>query len=140
MKMRKKIYIGLVGIGMVMASCGRPSVPEVYTDVKELPRIYPDYTNVTVPINIAPLTFELDDVADEVVSRYAVGDEELTFEGKVQPDIDEWRRLTAKAKGSAIKVDVFTRYGGEWKHYKPFNIYVSADSIDPYLSYRLIPP
>lgn len=140
MKMRKIIFIGLVGIGMVMASCGRPSVPEVYTDVKELPRIYPDYTNVTVPINIAPLTFELDDVADEVVSRYAVGDEELTFEGKVQPDIDEWRRLTAKAKGSAIKVDVFTRYGGEWKHYKPFNIYVSADSIDPYLSYRLIPP
>ena len=131
--------IGLLGcIGL--AGCGGAAVPEVYTDVKDLPTIYPDYTNVTIPVNIAPLTFELDEVADEVVSRYAVGDDELVFSGKAQPDIDEWRRLTAKAKGSAIKVDVFACHAGEWKHYKPFNIYVSPDSIDSWLSFRLIPP
>jgi hypothetical protein len=120
--------------------CSGPSVPEVYTDVKDLPKIYPDYTNVTVPVNIAPLTFQLDDIADEVVSRFAVGDEELVFAGKAQPDMDEWRSLTAKAKGGAIAVEVYARKADQWTRYKPFNIYVSPDSIDSYLSYRLIFP
>ena len=137
MKMKKLLYI-CVCVGMM--GCSNPSVPEVYTDVDGLPQIYPDYTNVTVPVNIAPLTFQLDEVADEVVSRFAVGDDELLFAGKAQPDIDEWRTLTEKAKGGAIKVDVYALYAGAWKHYKPFNIYVSPDSIDPWLSYRLIPP
>jgi hypothetical protein len=141
-KMNKIKLFGIIGLlgCLGLAGCGGAAVPEVYTDVKDLPVIYPDYTNVTVPVNIAPLTFELDEVADEVVSRYAVGDEELVFAGKAQPDIDEWRALTAKAKGGAIKVDVFACNAGEWKHYKPFNIFVSPDSIDPWLSYRLIPP
>ena len=138
--MKELIKIGLVGLCVVMVGCGSPSVPEVYTDVKDLPKIYPDYTNVTVPVNIAPLTLELDEEADEVVSQYAVGDNKTVFEGKAQPDIDEWRKLTEAAKGSAIDVDVYALYAGAWKHYKPFRIYVSPDSIDPYLSYRLIPP
>lgn len=125
---------------VVMLGCRQASVPEVYTDVNNLPAIYPDYTNVTIPINIAPLTFELDEMADEVVSRLAVGDEELVFAGQVQPDFNEWRSLTEKAKGGAITVDVYARKADQWTHYKPFSIYVSPDSIDSYLSYRLIFP
>ena len=135
--MKRFIYI-CVCAGVT--GCSGPSVPEAYTDVKDLPKIYPDYTNVTVPVNIAPLTFELDDTADEVVSRLASGDEELVFGGKAQPDMDDWRSLTAKAKGGAIAVEVYARKADRWTRYKPFNIYVSPDSIDSYLSYRLIFP
>ncbi len=120
--------------------CSGPSVPEVYTDSKVLPDIYPDYTNVTVPINIAPLTFELDEKADEMIARYTAGDEELVFADKVQPALDDWRMLTEKAKGGAIKVDVYSRKGDRWTHYQPFSIFVSPDSIDSHLSYRLIYP
>ena len=35
---------------------------------------------------------------------------------------------------------MFVRSGEQWSRYKPFNIYVSNDSIDPYISYRLISP
>jgi Tol biopolymer transport system component len=134
---RKIIYTGFC---LAMMGCMGPSVPEVFTDSKELPKIYPDYTNVTIPINMAPLTFELDEAADEMVARYAVGDEEIVCGGKAQPDIDDWRTLAEKAKGDAITVDVFARKGDQWTHYKPFSIYVSPDSIDSYLSYRLIFP
>ena len=120
--------------------CSGPSVPEVYTDSKVLPDIYPDYTNVTVPINIAPLTFELDEKADEMIARYTACDEELVFADKVQPALDDWRMLTEKAKGGAIKVDVYARKGDRWTHYQPFSIFVSPDSIDSHLSYRLIYP
>lgn len=135
--MKRLTYIGCC---LAMMGCSGPSVPEVFTDSNALPRIYPDYTNVTIPINMAPLTFELDEVADEMIARYAAGDEEMIFAGKAQPEADDWRRLTEKAKGGAITVDVYARQADRWTHYKPFSIFVSPDSIDSYLSYRLIYP
>ena len=51
---------------LAVIGCAGPSVPDVYTDSKALPKIYPDYTDVTIPINIAPLTFQLDEEADMV--------------------------------------------------------------------------
>lgn len=137
--MKPIIYI-YIACCMVVVGCGGPSVPEVFTDSKSLPKIYPDYTDVTIPINIAPLTFELDEEADNMIARYSFGDEEIVCEGKAQPKIDEWRNLTEKAKGSAITIDVYACKADQWTHYKPFNIFVSPDSIDSYLSYRLIYP
>ncbi len=134
---RKALYIGFC---LAVMGCSGPSVPEVFTDSKSLPKIYPDYTNVTIPINIAPLTFELDEAADGMIARYAFGDEEIVCEGKAQPEMDDWRALTEKAKGNAITVDVYALKADQWTHYKPFSIYVSPDSIDSYLSYRLIFP
>ena len=120
-------------------ACG-PKIPAAYTDSDALPRIYPDYREVTIPVNIAPLTFELDEEADEMVARYKVGDQEIVCADKMQPDMDDWRSMIDKAKGGAISVDVYVRRGEQWTHCKPFNVYVSPDSIDSYLSYRLIPP
>jgi len=137
MRIRNILYIGLC---LAMMGCSGPSVPEVFTESKDLPKIYPDYTNVTIPMNIAPLTFELDEAVDEMIARYTVGDKELVFEGKAQPQMDDWRVLTEKAKGGAMTVDVYARRADQWTHYKPFNIFVSPDSIDSYLSYRLIYP
>ena len=124
---------------MLMA-CGN-QIPQNFWESDELPDIYPDYTNVTVPVNIAPLTFEIDGKADNVVARLTAGSEEFICGGsKVQPDADEWKRMVDNAKGDAIKVEVFVENDGQWRRFKPFNIYVSPDSIDPYISYRLISP
>lgn len=130
----------LIGCCCLMAVACGPKIPAAYTDSDALPRIYPDYREVTIPVNIAPLTFELDEKADEMVARYKVGDQEIVCADKMQPDMDDWRSMIDKAKGGAISVDVYVRRGEQWTHCKPFNIYVSPDSIDSYLSYRLIPP
>ena len=130
----------LIGCCCLMAVACGPKIPATYTDSDALPRIYPDYREVTIPVNIAPLTFELDEEADEMVARYKVGDQEIVCADKMQPDMDDWRSMIDKAKGGAISVDVYVRRGEQWTHCKPFNIYVSPDSIDSYLSYRLIPP
>ena len=123
---------------LLLSSCGGPSVPSVFTQKDQLPAIYPDYTQVTVPVNMAPLSFEYDGEADEMVARYAVGNDDIVCNG--QPAIDEWRSLAQKAKGNAITVEVYTRNGDQWTRFKPFSIFVSPDSIDPYISYRLIAP
>ena len=124
-------------------SCHNASVPTHFTEINKTPLIYPDYTDVTIPVNIAPLTFELDDSCDEVVARFKVGDHQLVCGGKaVQPEMDDWRELVGKAVANkqAVDVEVFARLNEKWWRYRPFHITVSPDSIDPYLSYRLISP
>jgi len=115
-----------------------PSVPETYSESGELPKIYPDYVDVTIPVNIAPLTFELDDdEADGMIARYKAGDVEMVCKDKMQPSMGQWHELTAQ--GGDINVDVFVKHGEQWTHHKPFAIHLTEDSIDSYLSYRLIP-
>ena len=137
--MKKSLLFVIVATMLV--ACGH-KIPEHFWEKNELPNIYPDYTNVTVPINIAPLTFQIDGKADDVVARLSVGKEEVICGGlQIQPDADDWRRLAdMAAKGDSIKVEVYVEQNGSWTRFKPFNIYVSPDSIDSYISYRLIPP
>ena len=107
--MRQYIYIMVAALALT--AC-QTSVPESYTQKDELPAIYPDYTDVTIPVNIAPLTFMLEQQADEVVARLSYGDEEMVCGGdKVQPDIDDWHALAEKAKGHDITVEVYAREG-----------------------------
>ena len=128
-------------VATMLVACGH-KIPENFWEKNELPNIYPDYTNVTVPVNMAPLTFQIDGKADDVVARLSVGKDEVICGGlQIQPDADDWRRLAeTAAKGDSIKVEVYVEQDGSWTRFKPFNIYVSPDSIDSYISYRLIPP
>ena len=130
----------LTTIATMLAACGH-QIPANYWESDKLPNIYPDYTNVTVPVNMAPLTFQIDGKVDEVVARLTVGDQEMICGGdKIQPDADDWRQLAEAAQGKDIQVEVYVKDNGNWTRYKPFSIYVSPDSIDAYISYRLIPP
>ena len=135
-KIKHHIYL----FTFLLLSCG-PQVPDDYTSSDKLPDIYPDYKEVTVPVNMAPLTFEMSHEAEQMVARLTAEGEELVCEGKkIQPSTDDWQQLVARAAGKSIGVEVYARYDGQWTKYKPFDIYVSNDSIDPYLSYRLIYP
>ena len=136
--MKHVIYILLT---MCLLACSGPQVPSQYKESQAEVPIYPDYQDVTVPENIAPLNFELLIQSDEAVVRLSAAGEEIVCEGpKIRPDLDDWKALTQKAKGDAISVEVFADIKGQWIRFKPFHIYVSADPIDPWLSYRLISP
>lgn len=136
--MKNLIYIL---IGIVMAAC----VPSP-SDVKEsdkLPDIYPDYVGVTVPKNIAPLNFLLRDSVEAVYATASEGDYEIKSHrngNEVIFDIKDWKKLMDKSAGKRAKISVTALLDGEWVRYKDFEIEVSDDAIDPYLTYRLIEP
>ena len=135
----KKLFLFTI-IATMLVACNH-QIPQDFWESEDLPNIYPDYANVTIPVNIAPLTFQIDGNAEDVVARLTAGKEEVVCGGqKIQPDADDWKQLIAAAKGDAINVEVYVEKNGSWTRYKPFHIYVSPDSIDPYISYRLIPP
>jgi dipeptidyl aminopeptidase/acylaminoacyl peptidase len=48
--------------------------------------------------------------------------------------------LLEKSRGDVLSVTVMRQLEGEWSRYKPFEIEVAPESIDPFVAYRLIPP
>ncbi len=137
--MKKILYIVLTAL---LVACGHPSVPTSFTNENREPKIYPDYTNVTIPCNIAPLNFLVQEEGSEAVARFTFAGGEYTYgDGtKILIDEDEWKEMLAASKGKDIKVEVFANNNGSWKAYKSFNISVAEEDIDQYISYRLIQP
>ena len=120
---------------------------EAVSDAKQenaLPRIYPDYLGVTIPVNIAPLNFGMTDekalLVDAVVSDrhghnlHSQGKESVDF------DLDDWHTLLDQNRGDSLSVTVSAKYDDGWHTYSPFSIYISPDSIDYGICYRLIEP
>lgn len=128
---------------LLLTSCtSTPSVPTSYQQESRTPNIFPDYIDVTVPCNIAPLNFAVQEGATSVVARFTSEAGEYTYGNGVKVLIDEaeWHSMLEASKGKNIKVEVFAEISGQWKAFKPFNINVAEEPIDEYLSYRLIQP
>ena len=133
-------YLGCAVMAAVLYGC-TPRVPETSTDTRELPDIYPDYTEVTIPSNIAPLHFIVDEEADAYITRISYnGKKWVTDKREVTPGISLWRDMLEATQGKTIGIEVFVEHNGQWTRHQPFQIHVAEETIDPYLSYRLISP
>ena len=102
--------------------------------------MFPDYQEVTIPCNIAPLNFYYTDPdLIRAVTVFSSGEVSVTFRGReVVWKEKVWKRLVASASGSEIEI-VSTLKSGTVEE-KRWKIHVSHDPIDPYLTYRLIEP
>lgn len=138
----KRLIITAVCAATLLAGCTAPSVPDNFSEAQRKPAIYPEYTDVTIPCNIAPMNFMVTENCEEAIAKFTYGNKEAVYGDGTKIIIPEkdWKDMTAEAKGKSIKVEVFTRSGGSWTKFKAFSLNVAADEIDPYISYRLIPP
>ena len=137
-------FAALLGLLLLLAACG-VSEPKADTSDNACPEIFPDYVDVTIPHNIAPLRFRITMPADEAVAAIGNDDEgkivvSATGSGSFIIPEGKWHSLLNTSKGKSIEVVVYTRNNGQWCRHKAFKWHVSADEADPYLVYRLIPP
>jgi len=108
-----------------------------------LPVIIPDYMEVTIPTNIAPLNFKLVDSCD-YEKAYAIfenGAQRLKIKekkGQFSIPISSWKKLIAS--GGTLQVTIQVRIQEQWVSYPAFRIYLAAEPIDSWLVYRLIEP
>ena len=113
--------------------------PENVQKSNTLPPIYPDYCDVTIPENIAPLNFLLR--ADCEAIEVKAGDLSINTRGnEVVFDMDDWKDMLSQNAGKEIEVIVSALIDDQWIEYKSFKWQVVKDKIDPYLTYRLIEP
>ena len=125
---------------LVPAAC-TPGGWQEASPVEEAPALYPDYTDIVIPGNIAPLNFNILNSADACMAVLSGPDGKLVLRGpEIRIPEKAWRRLTASAKGDAIQGTVYVRRDGKWLQLPDFRLDVSTDEIDPYVTYRLIEP
>lgn len=139
--MKLNNIISLLAALFVFTACS-VSVPSDYATVNESVKIYPAYYDVVIPVNIAPLNFKINEDADDYITRIkgSSGDKIVLRGKKVQIDVKEWHELLNSNKNRELYTTVFLKREGRWYKYPEMNILVSSDSIDEYISYRLIAP
>jgi len=125
----------------LIASCGRydPAISN------ELPPVWPDYTDVTIPSGIAPMNFGPADSIGAHKIRVAVNNAEgktvLKSKGpSARFTVRRWHKVLRDAAGTSLTFTVDMKTADGWKRYQPFSMHISKDPIDFGLTYRLIPP
>ena len=102
MKKFRYTLIGLV-ISVLVAGCSTWEVPVAVAE--QLPPIFPDYSGVTVPSNIAPLNFMVEG-ADKIQAEFIIDGcsclDVTGKEGVLDIPLKKWRRLLQKARNKRL--------------------------------------
>lgn len=103
--------------------------------------IYPDYKDVTIPANIAPLNFRYAmKGVSSATTTFTVDGESVTVHGaQVEWNAKKWKAIVAGNEGSTIEVTARVKVDGKYIE-DSWSVHISKDPIDPYLTYRLIEP
>src|SRR4030042_1785703 len=138
---RTILFLALIAILILNACSGNI---QKYTVTDNNVKIFPDYSGVTLPPNIAPVNF----IINENAKKYLViiseeGREAISVKsstGKINIPLSKWKKLLQRCKGKDIFFDIFIKKGGNWVKFPSIINYVAEDAIDSYVAYRLIDP
>jgi hypothetical protein len=136
-------YIYLI-LPLLFFSCtGKPG--NINSIIEREPRIEPDYSDVTIPPNIAPLNFEIKEPGTAFFVKFSSdsGDEfEIASKsGEIIIPQKKWQKMMGGNRGKMYKADIFSRGAdGKWLKFNTITNKIAAESIDPYLYYRLLYP
>jgi hypothetical protein len=129
----------IVLTGILLACSG--SGPTTYTEIKHEPQITPDYSGITIPPNIAPLNFTINEKADKYLVKLHSPKGDIMRVASPKGDITissgGWKRLLEQCKGKELLIEVFIKQEGHWVKFQPIINHVAIDPIDSYLVYRL---
>jgi hypothetical protein len=140
--MRNNYLIWTIAIlGALIQGCEPP------IGVKELNReatIFPDYKNIYLPPNIAPMNFQVMDTAGKyfvhIFSRKGKGIGIVSGDASIHIPVRKWKHLLQANKGEKLFMDIHVRKGNQWLKYKTITNVIAGQEIDSYLVYRLIEP
>jgi hypothetical protein len=137
MKIIAYLYVILIWI-----SIGCNQNQKKYVQLNEYPNIYPDYKDICIPYNIAPINFMLKCDCDEMEVELSGKKSNLKVNGsyKIYFPIKEFKTFLSENKGDTIWVTVSRLTIAGWQKYKAFYWKIETEDIDNYLTYRLIEP
>lgn len=129
---------------LLLTACSHEAtIPTDATPTDEAAAIFPDYRDIVIPQNIAPLNFQVTSGGDEfAVSVKGKNGEVIangSDDGKLLFDTAEWRTLLNDNAGQDLNVTLYSHRDGTWLAHPAYKLHV-AEPIDAYLSYRLIEP
>lgn len=142
--MTRIIPLLIAALALATACKRTPKVPEAATPVPEEAAIYPDYRDITLPPNIAPLNIQVKSAGTAYVGVISHGDQQVIAgagsDGKLRFDPTRWSALLQAARGQDLTVELYARRDGAWVSFPAYKLHVAQEPVDRYLAYRLIEP
>ncbi len=140
----KKINLILILISTCFfwACLTRPGEKTVV--IKNKPVIEPDYSELTIPFNIAPLNFSIRETGESFYLK--ISDDNGNFielssnSGAMEIPIGKWKKMLGANVNRKLTYQVFVKKGGVWNQFESFTNTVSEWPVAPYVYYRLLYP
>ena len=104
--------------------------------------IFPDYRDVTIPCNIAPMNFQVSGTGKFrlVISGKDENISVVSHKGTFHIPQRSWKEMTEKNRGGDLLFSIYRKGDRDKALYGSFNMHVADEEADPYISFRLIPP
>lgn len=141
-----KIQINIFALLFLWVSvlCGcTPTIPNAAKKEARMANVSPDNHDAMLPPNIAPMNFVVQEEGDAFITHiYSDADRQgIICDGKnVDIPMKEWKALLSASKGKILYTDIYVKHDGQWHQYQSIANPIATEDIDPYITYRLIPP
>ncbi|MBI5834504.1 MAG: PD40 domain-containing protein [Armatimonadetes bacterium] len=123
---------------------GRATLPRGATDAGRAPRLSPEYRDLTVPPNIAPLNVRVAEPGRRFRARLSgSAGRPLVVRGHgatLRFPERAWHRLLAANAGRDLTLDVFVRGESGWTRFASVRNHVAQAPVDSHLVYRWFRP
>ncbi len=138
------IYQIILFLGLFLISNCSIRHNDKISEIDKEPLINPDYSGVTIPVNIAPLNFQIKESGEFFIITFISSNgthfSTRSNKGIVKIPEGKWNRLLKGNESGKIDIEISVNRSGENFKYKTFHFYIATDPSDPYICYRLIYP
>lgn len=140
-----KLLHYILPAALLLSACASEgTLPQSFSETKDSLQLFPDYRDIVIPPNIAPLNVQVKNAGSAYAASITGKKGEIIVnadaDGKLQIDTTEWRQLLSENKGGELRVAIYAEQEAGWVKFPEYAITVAQEDIDPYLSYRLIEP
>lgn len=138
---RQHLFFIIATLVILTGSCAGP--PARYSESGDLPEIFPDYREVVIPVNIAPLNFRVEGRPEKIrviIEGSESGKIRVKGRDRIMIRRAEWKKLLENNRGKSLIVTLFSRTPAGWSRHLPFAVHIAGSPVDPFIVYRRIAP
>ena len=135
----RSLQILIAAITLLIGGCST----EHFEDTQKLdrtPSIDPDYADVTIPPNIAPMNFRIQEDGNFFRITVSGSSNKQKFsvtsaDGIVRFPEDDWKEMLGSNKGNTIEIQIFSskKEANTLKQFRNIQMHVANEPIDSYL-------
>jgi len=110
-----------------------------------LPRIFPDYTGIVIPPNIAPLNFRVGEAGRQYsINIHSKEGKAIQLDSRnnaIQIPVTPWHEMLKANLGNPLLIEIGVQdENRSWRRYTTITNTIARQEIDGYLAYRLLKP
>jgi hypothetical protein len=128
---------------IMLAAVSCTNEPRNATSASQTATIFPDYSGITIPYNIAPLNFRIEEKAQKYMVVISGNSGEKMVIKSSHPVIDipigKWKKLLKNNIGKDLSLTIYVKKQGQnWTKYPVITNHIANEEIDDHIVFRHI--